>query len=180
MLEDTPRILITMENGVIQNICSTDQIEIKILNVDSIRLGDTLESRNVYEPDTFIDKEDMEKIIFNAIERFAMENINQNTLDDLFDEVNQWGNKHEFIKPEYVPKQAMKVIEEVGELFSAIIKNKSEKEKKDGVGDTLVTVIILCRQLGFDPKECLQLAMDEIRNRDVKMVNGSLIKKEDR
>ena len=180
MLEDIPRILITMENGIIQNICSTDPLEIKILNIDNVRAGDTLEARNIYEPDTFIDKEDMEKVIFHAIELNTMENTNPSTLDELFDEVAQWGGNHKLTKPEYIPKQAMKIIEEVGELFSAIIKNKSEKEKKDGVGDTLVTIILLCEQLGFNPKECLQLAMDEIRNRDVKMVDGSLIKKEDR
>ena len=176
-MEEATRILITIENGIVQNICSTDFIEIKLLNLDNLKQGDTLECKNVYEPDVFIDKEDMDKVI-NA----ALENAKQPipTLAEVFEEVHQWGDKHELIKPEYIPKQAMKVIEEIGELFQAIIKNKSTAEKADGVGDSFITLILLCHQLGLSPTLCIAGAMEEIRNRDVKLIDGSLIKKEDR
>jgi hypothetical protein len=176
-MEEATRILITIENGVIQNICSTDFIEIKLLNLDNLNQGDTLECKNIYEPDVFIDKEDMDKIINAALENAKTPIL---TLAEAFEDVRQWGEKHEIIKPEYIPKQAMKVIEEIGELFQAIIKNKSEAEKADGVGDSFITLILLCHQLGLDPTACITGAMEEIRNRDVKLVDGTLIKKADR
>ena len=56
----------------------------------------------------------------------------------------------------------LKVLEEVGETAGAILKKK-DKEILDGLGDSFVTLIILCYQLGLEPEECLQAAWDEIK-----------------
>ena len=56
----------------------------------------------------------------------------------------------------------LKVLEEVGETAGALLKNKN-KEIIDGLGDSFVTLIILCYQLGLEPTDCLQAACDEIK-----------------
>ena len=80
-------------------------------------------------------------------------------------------------KPGNAPKQMIKVMEEVGETAGALLKN-NEHELKDGIGDILVTVIILAQQLGYSPTECLQLAYDEIADRKGKTVDGVFVKDE--
>ena len=50
----------------------------------------------------------------------------------------------------------LKVLEEVGETAGAILKKK-DKEILDGLGDSFVTLIILCYQLGLEPEECCRM-----------------------
>lgn len=49
-------------------------------------------------------------------------------------------------------------------------------EAKDGIGDMLVTIIILAEMLGFDSVECLEAAYNVIKNRTGKMVDGLFVK----
>lgn len=75
-------------------------------------------------------------------------------------------------------KQFLKVIEEIGEVADALAKDKPG-ELKDGIGDVIVTLIILAQQNGLTIEECLKVAYNEIKNREGKMVNGVFVKKED-
>ncbi|WP_244999796.1 PD-(D/E)XK nuclease family protein [Macrococcoides bohemicum] len=50
---------------------------------------------------------------------------------------------------------------------------------KDGIGDTIVTLIILAQQHGMTIEECLQYAYDEIKGRKGKTINGTFIKESD-
>lgn len=50
---------------------------------------------------------------------------------------------------------------------------------KDGIGDTVVTLIILAQQQGWTLEECLQYAYDEIKNRKGKTINGTFVKDSD-
>jgi phosphoribosyl-ATP pyrophosphohydrolase len=69
----------------------------------------------------------------------------------------------------------LKVMEEVGETASALLKNDHDKII-DGIGDSLVTLIVLSKQLGLEPLYCLEVAWQEIKNRKGKMVQGAFIK----
>lgn len=71
--------------------------------------------------------------------------------------------------------QTLKVGEEVGELFKAIVKNDQE-EIIDAVGDTYVTLVILCQQLGIELSDCVDAAYSEIKDRKGKLVDGTFIK----
>ena len=71
--------------------------------------------------------------------------------------------------------QTLKVGEEVGELFKAIVKNDQE-ELIDAVGDTYVTLVILCQQLGIEIEDCVNAAYNEIKDRRGKLVDGTFIK----
>ena len=65
--------------------------------------------------------------------------------------------------------------EEVGEVASALAKDDKD-ELIDGIGDVVVTLIILAEQNGLTLKECLESAYAEIANRKGKTINGIFIK----
>ena len=71
--------------------------------------------------------------------------------------------------------QTLKVGEEVGELFKAIVTN-DEAQIIDAVGDTYVTLVILCQQLGIEIADCVSAAYGEIKDRKGKLVDGTFIK----
>jgi len=101
------------------------------------------------------------------------------TFDELIDNITQWADDRGILVPNNAPQQTMKIMEELGETAGAILKNKEKSEIIDGIGDTLVTVIILAKQLGLNPTECLESAWNEIKDRKGKTVNGTFIKEEE-
>jgi len=91
------------------------------------------------------------------------------TFDKLIDNITQWADDKGILVSDNIPQQTMKVMEELGETDEVI----------DGIGDIFVTVIILSKQLGLDPTECLESAWNEIKDRKGKTVNGTFIKEEE-
>ncbi|WP_373786522.1 MazG-like family protein [Jeotgalibaca porci] len=73
--------------------------------------------------------------------------------------------------------QTLKFGEEAGELFKAVVKNDRD-ELIDAVGDTYVTLVILCQQLGVELSDCVNAAYGEIKDRKGKLVGGTFIKEE--
>tara|TARA_B100001758_G_C18110596_1_gene453386 strand:- start:323 stop:616 length:294 start_codon:yes stop_codon:yes gene_type:complete len=96
-------------------------------------------------------------------------------MDELIKNVKLWAEEKNLLKRENSHAQMLKVLEEVGETAGALLKKK-DKEIIDGLGDSFVTLIILCYQLNLEPEECLQAAWDEIKNRKGKTVNGTFIR----
>ena len=96
-------------------------------------------------------------------------------MDELIANVKQWADDKSLLKEENSHAQMLKVLEEVGETAGAILKKKNQ-EIIDGLGDSFVTLIILCYQLGLEPKECLSTAWNEIKNRKGKTVDGTFIR----
>jgi len=90
-------------------------------------------------------------------------------------EVLNWANERGLLKPENKLMQMGKMVSEVGELCDAIIKN-DKNGQIDGIGDVLVTLIILANQLGYDIEDCLEVAYNEIKNRKGETINGTFIK----
>ena len=90
-------------------------------------------------------------------------------------EVLNWANERGLLKPENKLMQMGKMVSEVGELCDAIIKD-DKNGQIDGIGDVLVTLIILANQLGYDIEDCLEVAYNEIKNRKGKNINGTFIK----
>ena len=75
-------------------------------------------------------------------------------------------------------KQMLKVVEEVGEVAAALARN-NKNDLRDGIGDVVVTLVILAMQNDMDLYECLNCAYDEIKGRTGKMVNGVFVKSSD-
>ena len=100
------------------------------------------------------------------------------TFESLQDAIVQWGYVRNIISPKNTPKQFMKVTEELGELSEGINKD-NQGQIKDSLGDILVTLIILSRDLDVDLLDCLRGAYDVIKDRTGKTVNGVFVKEED-
>ena len=105
-------------------------------------------------------------------------NWNNMNVENLISNVVIWADEKQLLKPENSLKQFTKVVEEVGEVASALARNQKE-ELKDGIGDVVVTLIILAEQQGLSLKECLGAAWEETKDRRGKTVNGAFIKESD-
>ncbi len=97
------------------------------------------------------------------------------SFDTLIENVTGWAKNKGILVAGNATKQMLKVLEEVGETAGALLKSKDE-EIKDGIGDSFVTLIILAKQLGLEPAECLEAAWNEIKDRTGKTENGIFIK----
>jgi NTP pyrophosphatase (non-canonical NTP hydrolase) len=99
-------------------------------------------------------------------------------MEQLVNNVIQWADEKGILSKDKSLAQMCKVTEEIGEVASALVKGKQE-ELKDGIGDSFVTLIILAKQNGLEPQECLQAAWDEIKNRKGKVnEHGAFVKEE--
>lgn len=71
--------------------------------------------------------------------------------------------------------QAGKTVEEATEFLEAV-QAEDIDAVIDGIGDTLVTLIIACAGQNLDLADCLQAAWKEIEHRTGKMVDGVFVK----
>jgi len=67
------------------------------------------------------------------------------------------------------------------DLMEALGMPTSNKEDiladvKDGIGDMLVTIVLLSEMVGMDSTDCLKAAYDVIKSRTGKMVDGQFVK----
>ncbi len=94
------------------------------------------------------------------------------TLIELQPLIIEWAKERNLLFAENAPKQKLKLIEECGELASAILKN-DVKLKKDAIGDIFVVLVILAKQL--DIKLLIDLSEnDSILNEDISYLIGSI------
>lgn len=98
---------------------------------------------------------------------------------ELIDKVNDWAISHGLDKGN--PKvEWMKVTEEVGEIRDVFLKPHDfadpEWSLKDAIGDSIVTLIVLCLQLGYDVEECLAIAYNDIKDRKGVMIDDNFVK----
>lgn len=98
-------------------------------------------------------------------------------MNELIKQVERWSMNKGLDKAES-SKQFLKVTEEVGEVAAALARNDKDA-LRDGIGDVVVTLIILAQQNGMSLEECLDCAYDEIKGRTGKMVNGVFVKSSD-
>lgn len=90
--------------------------------------------------------------------------------------VEQWAADKNLLKQENSLAQMSKVMEEVGETASALLK-KDLPKLADGIGDAAITLIILARQNGLTFDYCLESAWNEIKDRKGKTTEeGTFIK----
>lgn len=98
-------------------------------------------------------------------------------MNELIKQVENWSIKLGLDKAES-SKQFLKVTEEVGEVAAALARSNKE-DLKDGIGDVVVTLIILGQQNGLTLQDCLEQAYNEISGRTGKIVDGVFVKSED-
>lgn len=98
-------------------------------------------------------------------------------MDELIKMVEEW-SENKGLPHADSSKQFLKVTEEVGEVAAALARS-DEDMLRDGIGDVVVTLIILAQQNDMDLYECLKTAYDEIKGRKGKTVNGVFVKESD-
>jgi len=116
-------------------------------------------------------------------------------MNELINKTRQWFHAKEIIQNSNPLKQLEKTQEELTETRDAAVNLQDlganvelpsgvgveecldlHNEIKDGIGDTVVTLIGVCEMYGFTLEECLQQAYDVISKRSGKMVNGKFVK----
>jgi len=113
-------------------------------------------------------------------------------IQELFNSVRQWGIDRKITGPEgkgTLLGQLTKTQEELTETRDAAVclfiheqnsnplaVNDAWDEIKDGIGDTIVTLILAAELAGLTAEECLQHAFDQIKGRTGKMVDGQFVK----
>lgn len=105
--------------------------------------------------------------------------LGYDTLTDLIAKINEWAISHGLDKGN--PKiEWMKVTEEVGEIRDVFLKpndfDDPEMALKDAIGDSIVTLVVLCLQLGYDVEECLKIAYNNIKDRKGVMIDDNFVK----
>lgn len=98
-------------------------------------------------------------------------------MNELVEIVEQWSKEKGLDKADS-SKQMLKVVEETGEVAAALARNDQDA-LRDGIGDVVVTLIILAMQNDMDLYECLNCAYDEIKGRTGQMINGVFVKSSD-
>lgn len=93
-------------------------------------------------------------------------------------EVIEWAKARNLVNPNNERNQLIKTYEELGEVSRALLKD-NQTDLIDGLGDVLVTLIILAEIRGVTLEFCLAEAYNVIKNRTGKTVDGVFIKNED-
>lgn len=102
-------------------------------------------------------------------------NVHNDEFATLVAEVEAWGSDKGIIQKGDPQAQMLKCVAEVGELADGVAKNDMP-EIIDGVGDVLVTLILLCKIKNINITGCLNAAYQEIKERKGQMVGGVFVK----
>lgn len=94
---------------------------------------------------------------------------------DLINGTLEWANERNLLDNKDATRQALKMVSEVGEFADEILKGRREEQILE-MGDVLVTIILTGAKLNIDIEEALAAALNKIKNRTGKTVNGIFVK----
>lgn len=97
-------------------------------------------------------------------------------MKQLINKIEQWAEDRNLIEGSDAKNQFHKLIQECGELSDSICK---QKDASDDIGDIFVVLVILCKQLGLDFQQCVEVAYNDIKDRKGKMIDGVFVKESD-
>jgi NTP pyrophosphatase (non-canonical NTP hydrolase) len=133
-----------------------------------------------------------EKAVYNMLKR--QESMKYEELSKL---VIEWGESKGILDSSTALRQLDKTQEELDETRAALkklndfdyqrdlmedigmptpTKEGILAEVKDGIGDMLVTIVLLAKMVELDTTDCLNAAYDVIKGRTGKMVDGQFVK----
>jgi len=92
-----------------------------------------------------------------------------------FDLIREWADERGLYENGDAKTQALKLMEEVGEIARAVLKDDFD-EAVDGIGDAVVVLTNLAELIGAPIEMCIDEAYDVISKRTGKMVNGTFVK----
>ena len=108
-------------------------------------------------------------------EAFIAEPATKVTGATVFDSIRDWADKRGIYDSGDTKTQFVKLMEEIGELGQAILKD-DEAEFIDAIGDSVVVLTNLAKLGGHDIERCIESAYSEISARSGSMVNGTFVK----
>lgn len=111
-------------------------------------------------------------------EAFIAEPAVEVTGATVFDSIRDWADKRGIYDSGDTKTQFVKLMEEIGELGQAILKD-DEAEFIDAIGDSVVVLTNLAKLGGHDIERCIESAYGEISARSGSMVNGTFVKDAD-
>ena len=111
-------------------------------------------------------------------EAFIAEPAVEVTDATVFDSIRDWADKRGIYDSGDTKTQFVKLMEEIGELGQAILKD-DEAEFIDAIGDSVVVLTNLAKLGGHDIERCIESAYGEISARSGSMVNGTFVKDAD-
>jgi NTP pyrophosphatase (non-canonical NTP hydrolase) len=94
---------------------------------------------------------------------------------DLINGTLEWANERKLLDDKDATRQALKMVSEVGEFADEILKGRREEQILE-MGDVLVTIILTGAKLDIDIEDALAAALNKIKNRTGKTVNGIFVK----
>jgi len=92
-----------------------------------------------------------------------------------FDLIREWASDRGLYEHGDTKTQALKLVEEVGEICRAILKD-NHSDIEDGIGDAVVVLTNLAELQGTTIEDCIERAYNEIKDRTGKMDNGTFKK----
>ena len=111
-------------------------------------------------------------------EAFIAEPAVEVTGATVFDSIRDWADKRGIYDSGDTKTQFVKLMEEIGELGQAILKD-DETEFIDAIGDSVVVLTNLAKLGGHNIERCIESAYSEISARSGSMVNGTFVKDAD-
>ena len=96
--------------------------------------------------------------------------------DTLVNKVINWHQDRNLIDGSSDKDQALKLLQELGELSDSICKGG---DIKDDIGDMLVVMLNICERNDVSLFDCLKVAYNDIKDRKGKMVDGIFVKEGD-
>lgn len=105
---------------------------------------------------------------------------------ELMSKVIEWAKERDILAESTPEKQLEKLAAELIELTVAVTKDSQSESSSmysadiaEEIGDMLVVLTIIGKQLGFDMYDCLFIAYEKIKDRKGKMRAGVFVKEED-
>jgi len=100
--------------------------------------------------------------------------VNSGSINE-FDLIRMWANQRGIYEHGDTKTQALKLMEEAGEICRAVLKEDHD-EVVDGIGDCVVVLTNLAELQGVSIEKCINVAYNVIAKRSGKMVNGTFKK----
>jgi len=99
----------------------------------------------------------------------------RNVVRTHFDLIREWADERGLYTGGDTKTQSLKLVEEVGEICRAILKD-NHSDIEDGIGDAVVVLTNLAELQGTSIEACIKRAYNEIKDRTGKMHNGTFKK----
>lgn len=114
------------------------------------------------------------------------------TFEEISADVRAWAEARKIIPNSTSAAQAMKTLEEAGELLvattamhvyqAASLEDMAatvKEEVADAVGDVMVTLVNVCALAGLDPADCFEAAYQQIKDRKGTLLPNGIFQKEE-